>query len=918
MPLTSGSRLGPYEILAPLGAGGMGEVYRARDTKLDRDVAVKVLPASLAADPVSLGRFEREAKAIAALSHPNILSIFDFGTHATGSGPAVSYAVMELLEGETLRERLGSRESFSQHGKPAENDSRGLPTRKAIDIAGQIAHGLAAAHEKGVVHRDLKPENIFIASDGRAKILDFGLAKQISPAGSSAGATSAGEGSGSLPTQMSTDAGTVMGTVGYMSPEQVRGRPADHRSDIFSLGCVLFEMATGRRAFQRDTAAETMTAILREDPPEAPSDSGAVPPALSQVIRHCLEKRPEERFQSARDLAFALTALTGTTSVASGSAPAVPASIARPPRSLRWIAVAVALLAAGVAFIAGRMSVPAPSTTTSASPIASFQQITDSPGVETGPTLSPDGKTAVYAGDAAGSFDLYSLRVGGRNPVRLTDSPGNDWQPAFSPDGDRIAFRSDREGGGIFVMEATGESVRRLSDTGYNPSWSPNGREIVVAYGRFAYPTDRGGTSNALQVIDAGSGAKRVLAKDADAMQPSWSPHGTRIAFWGLRGSSGQRDLWTIAADGSDSATGGTTVTDDPPLDWSPTWSPDGRHLYFSSTRGGTMNLWRVPIDESSGKTLGPPEPVTTPSTYSGGLAFSRDGSRLAFASLDYRSTLFKVGLDLAGGSITGTPMPVLKSRRPIRDHEVSPDGEWVAFTETGGQEDLLVARTDGKEYRRLTDDASRDRGPAWSPDGRRIAFYSDRGGVYQLWTIRPDGSGLEQIADLPGTNFPVWSPDGARIAFSGATAGGFFIVDSSGKAVKPAGPEPALSADERFWPLSWSADGASLAGITVRPDGSIGHLSLYAIASHKHSIVSDSRGLVWQMAQWMPDGRRLLVRDDRGIAIVRVDTGEGRLLVPVRGYAIGRSVGVTKDGKWITYTETATEGDIWMGSFGR
>jgi eukaryotic-like serine/threonine-protein kinase len=914
MPLPIGSRLGSYEIVAPIGAGGMGEVYRARDTKLDRDVAVKVLPPTLAGDPAALGRFEREAKAIAALSHPNILSIFDFGTQTPAAGPAVSYAVMELLEGETLRERLLSL------------GSHGLPSRKAIDIATQIAHGLAAAHEKGVVHRDLKPENIFIAADGRAKILDFGLAKQVG----SSGASSAGsmgtvlssgsfDGSGAAPTQMVTDAGTVMGTVGYMSPEQVRGLQADHRSDIFSLGCVLFEMATGGRPFQRETPAETMTAILREDAPEMPSGAH-VPAALDHVIRHCLEKRPEERFQSARDLAFALHTATGTTSSTSGAAVAVPAPIAATRRFPRWILVPLAVLAAAGAFVAGRLSAGTPvAPAASAAPVASFQQITDSPGVETSPTLSPDGKTVVYASDASGNFDLYSLRVGGRNPVRLTgDSPLNDWQPAFSPDGDRIAFRSERDGGGVFMMEATGESVRRLSDTGYNPSWSPNGREIVVSGGTFTYPTDRGGVTHGLQAIDVVTGAKRLVAKDDDALQPSWSPHGTRVAFWGLRGASGQRDLWTIAADGSEAARGGTTVTDDAPLDWNPTWSPDGRYLYFSSTRGGTMNLWRVPIDEGSGRVLGPAEPVTTPSLYSGGLAFSRDGSRMAFASLDYRSTLFKAALDPTSGAIVGTPAPVLKSRRPIRDHEVSPDGEWVAFMETGGQEDLFVARTDGKEYRRLTDDVARDRGPAWSPDGHRIAFYSDRSGVYQLWSIRPDGSGLEQIADLPGTNFAAWSPDGTRMAFSGVTAGGFYIVDSAGKAAKPAGPEPPMSGDNRFWPYSWSRDGASISGVSIRPDGIMANLVLYAPASRTYSIVPNTPDTTWMVCAWLPDGRHLVVRDDRGVAIVRADTGERKLLVAVRGYAIGRSVGVTRDGKWITYTETGTEGDIWMASFNK
>jgi Tol biopolymer transport system component len=904
MPLAAGSRLGSYEIVAPIGAGGMGEVYRARDAKLDRDVAVKVLPTTLAGDQAALARFEREAKAIAALSHPNILSIFDFGTQPAGAGPAMSYAVMELLEGETLRERL------LVYG------DRGLPPRKAIDIATQIAHGLAAAHEKGVVHRDLKPENIFIAADGHAKILDFGLAKQLGSAGSASAGSH--DGSGAAPTQMATDAGTVLGTVGYMSPEQVRGLPADHRSDIFSLGCVLYEIATGRRPFQRETPAETMTAILREDASD--SAGTAVPPALDEVIRHCLEKRPEERFQSARDLAFALHAATGTTSATSGAAAAVSGPVAGAPLFGRWAIATLALLAAAAAFVAGRLSARAPGApTAAATPVVSFQQITDAPGVETSPTLSPDGKTVVYASDASGNLDLYSLRVGGRHPVPLTaDSPTNDWQPAFSPDGERIAFRSERDGGGIFVMEATGESVRRLSDAGYNPSWSPNGREIVVAGGAFVYPTDRGGITHGLEAIDAASGTRRVIAKTDDALQPSWSPHGTRIAFWGLRGASGQRDLWTIAADGSEAERGGTTVTDDAPLDWSPTWSPDGRFLYFSSTRGGTMNLWRVPIDEGSGRVLGPPEPVTTPSIYSGGLAFSRDGGRMAFASLDYRSTLFKVALDLTSGSLAGTPAPVLKSRRPIRDHEVSPDGDWIAFMETGGQEDLFVARMDGKEYRRLTDDVARDRGPAWSPDGRRIAFYSDRGGVYQLWSIRPDASAAEQIADLPGSNFPAWSPDGARIAVSGVSAGGFFVVDGAGKAAKPVGQEPAMKTGDMFWPFSWSRDGSSIAGTAVKSNGTIANLVVYAPATHTFSIVPGQAQTNWLVPVWLPDGKRLVIRDDRGISIVRVDTGERRLLIPVRGYASGRSVGVTRDGKWITYTETGTEGDIWMASFGR
>src|SRR6266540_1384655 len=297
-PLSSGTRLGRYEIRSQIGAGGMGEVYRARDPRINRDVAIKVLPATFSTDVERLRRFELEAQAVGRLNHPNILSVFDVDSHE-GS----PYVVYELLEGETLRECL--------HGEP-------LPPRKAIEYAMQIARGLAAAHGKGIVHRDLKPENVFVTRDGRVKILDFGLARQaLAFAGADVTAS---------PTfERHTEPGTVLGTVGYMSPEQVRGETGDHRSDIFSFGCVLYEMLMGRRAFQRGTAAETMTAILREEPPEPdPALATAVPPGLVRIVHHCLEKEADQRFQSASDVAFALEALS-TASASTTSAPAMPA-----------------------------------------------------------------------------------------------------------------------------------------------------------------------------------------------------------------------------------------------------------------------------------------------------------------------------------------------------------------------------------------------------------------------------------------------------------------------------------------------------------------------------------------------------------------------------------------------------------------
>ncbi|MFZ3362520.1 MAG: serine/threonine-protein kinase [Candidatus Acidiferrales bacterium] len=334
MALQSGTELGPYEILSPIGAGGMGEVYRARDTRLGRDVALKVLPEAFARDAERLRRFEQEARAASALNHPNILTTYDIGTH-----DGAPFIVTELLEGETLRERL-------RNGP--------LPVRKTLDIAMQVAHGVAAAHEKGIIHRDLKPANIFLTNDGRAKILDFGLAKltQQDNASSINETQSPTRTSGGDP---QTEAGVVLGTAGYMSPEQVRGKPADARSDIFALGTMFYEMLSGQRAFEKDSSADTMAAILKEEPPELSGEGKKIPPAVERVVRHCLEKNPAERFQSARDFAFNLAALSDASTSSKAILPAASARNARGKRRLLFAAVGTAgLIVVGiVAYFAG-------------------------------------------------------------------------------------------------------------------------------------------------------------------------------------------------------------------------------------------------------------------------------------------------------------------------------------------------------------------------------------------------------------------------------------------------------------------------------------------------------------------------------------------------------------------------------------
>lgn len=878
MSLEPGTRVGAYEILSPIAAGGMGEVYRARDSKLHRDVAVKVLPTHLSESSEALARFEREARAVAALSHPNILAIHDFGKDHD-----VVFAAMELLEGTTLRERL-------REGP--------LPPRKAVEIAGQVAEGLAAAHEKGIVHRDLKPENLFLTRDGRVKVLDFGLAKTQALTRETAATTPV---SGDTAV---TGAGAVLGTVGYMSPEQVRGLPADHRSDIFSLGVVLHEMLSGERPFQRETPAETLTAILREDPPPLAEVRPPLPPAIVRIVAHCLEKDAEGRFQSARDLAFALASFSQASLSGSLVTPAVVERVKGQPAS-RWVGLAVLVLAVAAAtFEVGRRRSPS-------SPVsAAFRQLTDLPGVEASPCLSPDGKTLLFVSRVAGNADVYLQRVGGHNPMNLTkDCEKDDTSPAFSRDGERIAFRSECEGGGIFIMGATGETRRRVTDFGQDPSWSPDGRRLVVATEPTFHPLARRTLGvGELWVVEVATGEKRQLSR-GDAMQPSWSPGGHRIAYWGLRGGSGQRDLWTVPAGGGEAV----EVTNDEAVDWNPVWSPDSRYLYFCSGRAGTMNLWRVPIHEQTGRVSGMAEPVTTPARWSGWVSLSQDGRQLAFADLDERSTLYRAALDPTRGALVGSPSPVPVGSRLIWHHALSRDGQWVAFTSGGLHEHVFVVRVDGTGYRQLTDDASRNRGPEWSPDGGRIAFHSDRGGRYELWAIHPDGSGLERLASAPGgMYFSLWSPEGTRVAMQGDETTRLFDLG------RPLEERlvlslPRLAEGIVFMATSWSADASRLLGWGSRRDGSSVGLFAYSFPSKSYEKLTDAPS---DWAVFLSDGRRLLYDDDEGsLSLFDSRTAQARELLP-RGTlppSSRRNFAVSRDDRVITFFRTSREADIWL-----
>jgi serine/threonine protein kinase/Tol biopolymer transport system component len=871
MTVAAGTKLGPYEILSRLGAGGMSEVYRASDPRIGREVALKVLPPTYAKFADRMHRFEQEARAIGALNHPNLLTIFDVGT-ADGK----PYIVTELLEGQTLRAML-------RDGGPPTR----LPVRKAIDYGAQIAEGLAAAHERGIVHRDLKPENLFVTRDGRVKILDFGVAKL----------RSTGDFALSDDTTMEQDTspGTVIGTVGYMSPEQVRGQSVDGRSDIFSLGTVLYEMLCGDHPFRSTSPADTMSAILREDPPEL----SGVPPALERVVRHCLEKAPEQRFQSARDLAFDLETLT------SGSGTS-PVAVAPAPVDRRWFYAAAALVLLLLGTLLGwwiRSRVDAGRRTH-----ARFTQLTYDEGIELAPSLAPDGKTFVFVRGAGAAADIYLQRVDGRNAINLTKRcRAADTQPAFSPDGSLIAYRSECDGGGIFVMGATGESARRVAEECFNPAWSPDGRQLVCGTESVGYtPTSRGSLSS-LAIIDVQNGARRVLL-ERDGVQPSWSPNGHRIAYWSIVGESAQRDLWTIDPNASDPNARDprksvVRVTEDMAVDWNPVWSADGRYLYFGSDRNGAMTLWRVAIDEESGKTNAEPEPVTTPARFSGNYSVSRTGE-LAFAAIDQTEMMRAVPFDPVSGPAMGEGKAIVAGSFLVFSSQVSPDGRFVAVTNRGGQEDLFVIEIATGDIRQLTNDSVRDRGPAWSPDGTRIYFYSQReGDRYEIWSIHADGGNLSRVTTTSGRSawYPSVAADGKRLSFYNNE--NTYVLDlTQPNAVAqplppvPDGLHPAMSA--------WSPDGTMLAG-ELRPTPGIGIYS-FATRTYRQLTTSGARPI------WLPGGRELVFVDSGRLRIVDLTSGNVREAATPYGMA---ATSLSADGRTLVYSDRTTEADVWMMS---
>lgn len=751
MSLSPGARLGPYELIAPLGAGGMGEVYRARDPRLARDIAIKVLPADLSEDPVRLRRFEQESKATGALNHPNLLAVYDTGLH-----DGVPYIVFELIQGETLRARLAS---------------GSLPARKAVHYAAQIAHGLAAAHEQGIVHRDLKPENLLVTEDGRVKILDFGLAK-LNPIRDREGVRSDVDTASQI-----TDAGAVLGTAGYMSPEQVQGLSVDHRSDVFSFGAVFYEMLSGRRAFQGNSAVETMNAILNDDPEELAPANGNVPPAVERIVRRCLEKRPQERFQSARDIAFALEALSASPGLG-------PRPLAAPARSRRRVAlrlVAAAGIAGAVvgAFLLGHESTNRPGP--------SFRRLTFRRGATWGAKFTPDGQTIVYGASWEGQpIRLFSTRV---------DSPES--RPMDLPDADILAISRTGEMaillnrphmhmkgppetslGTLARLPLAGGAPREILDNVQGADWSPDGQELAVVHRvgerkRLEFPI-----GTVLYEADVAS----------ELSEPRVSANGDLVAF--IDG----RDVAVVDRHGHKRilAAGkpGVTVA---------FWSPRGDELWFEASEGDLQSsLYAVTLAGRQRLLAHFPAWAKISDAF-------RDG-RLLLTLMDPRSGI----IGLAPGDARERDISWLNGSNAAA---LSADGSMLLFSEVGQRKGQLSAA-----YLRKTDDSSPPvrLGEGWalalSPDSRWALAARDRGstGFTSELTLLPTGTGESKVLKGEGILYERtrFLPDAKRIIVEGRETGRerrLYVQELAGGRPRPltaegsAFSEWALSPDGRF-----------------------------------------------------------------------------------------------------------------------
>ena len=774
MALSPGTKLGLYEIVSPLGAGGMGEVYRARDHSLSRDVAIKVLPKELASDPERLRRFEQEARAAAALNHPNILAVYGFNT----TEEQAPYLITELLQGQTLRERLEQGE---------------IPVRKAVEFALQTARGLAAAHDRGIVHRDLKPENLFLTRDGIVKILDFGLAKLV-------GLDASGPQS-LVETVNVTELGVVLGTVGYMSPEQVRGQVVDHRSDIFSLGAIFYELLSGKKAFPGPTPADSMSAILKEEPAALSGTGRDLAPALGHIVHRCLEKDPAERFQSARDLAFNLGLLSREES--GGVAPIAL------PRTGRWWRIATlvgfgVLAAAGLGFLVAH-GVRARGE--NSSPVE-LMRLTDFVGMEEFPALSPDGKSVAFTADVGGRRQVWVRLLAGGSPLQVTHDDVDHQYPRWSADSSSLIYfvpsqEPDGEGK-IWQIPALGGTARPLVSSLGGADLSHDGTHLAY------FHSNQGELELTVADLDGANPRKlTVLPTEYNYSDLRWSPDDRKLGF--QRGRTFDYDVLYVPAEGGSAQ----AITEDGNPLGGFAWLPDGSGVVYSSSRGDTvlylrtMNLWSV---QTGGRNL---RQLTFGETSYISPDLDREGNIIA--------TRRQIQFDIWRYPVDGSPeenvrrgVQITHQTGAVQTPSAGPgDHEIVYLSDSGGHGNLWILNLETQQNRQVTfehDPQVTIGVPVWSPDGKHIAYVKRglKAWNVDLWLMNPDGSEAHKISD--GGGWACWSPDSRWLYFSPPGQNGFRIekVSPSGGPnllVREEGEKPAVDAAGRlFFALSLPA----------------------------------------------------------------------------------------------------------------
>ena len=862
MSIEIGTIIGHYEIVGWLGAGGMGVVYRARDPRLGRDVAIKLIPETFAVDGNRLQRFEQEARAAGKLNHPNILSVYDIGVHA-----GAPYIVSELLEGESLRSRL--------HSGP-------LPSRKAIEYARQIAEGLAAAHERNIVHRDVKPDNLFITKDGRIKILDFGIAKLTRP----------GDDAQHTGLLTETEAGMVVGTAGYMSPEQVRGEAVDPRSDIFSFGTVFYEMLTGRPAFTRETAPETMTAVLKEDPPalRAPDVSAS----LARIVARCLEKTREMRFQSARDLAFGLEMLSDT------AATAMPAAAATPRRWRLVAGAAVVVLSLLTAVASWRIATAAPSIE-NVLVDAKFTPFTNFEGSELDAAISPDGRFVSFVGDRDGPFHVWLKQVGTGAFVDLTPGMGDQRNAGpnrsvgFSANGSEV-WINGTAGRRMFLLPLTGGTPRTfLSEHAVNAAWSHDGSQLVY----FTY--DEG---DPLFVADrTGGNARQILiSKKGDHNHfPAWSPDGQWIYYAHSIQAIAEFDVWRIPSSGgtperlTDMRNSVRYVT---PI--------DARTVLFVAPGPDRAGPWLWALDVTRKVT----HRVSIGLERYLSVAASNDGRRLVATVSERTASLWSV--------------PILDRLAEERDAALYPTAtvrasaprfgrDSLFYLSSSGPGDGLWRLQDGKavEIWKGSDEALYD-SPSVSPLGDRVAVVLGKQGKQQLTLISADGADHQSFADgidVRGTS--AWSPDAKWIVTGGSDAqgDGLFKIPLAGGApvrlVTGTALDPVWSPDDTLIVYSGQPD-ANAPLLAVRPDGTPATLPAIRVPSGGNGrarFLPGGKGLVY-MKGTSSDGAQ-------DFWLLDLATNKSRQLTKLSNAATMSTFDIAPGGRQIVFDRVRENSDV-------